>query len=119
MGDTLEARLAALPEVIADVVPYGEWLRRWQTASECCVTSNFKNHGCTSACLYGISEDQNYYWHGTDEPTPETLVFFPEDGVASISCECGMRWFNAEPFHVAITLDEFDEATERARLVAL
>ncbi len=113
MEDSLEARLAALPAIEADVLPYGEWLVVWQAASSCCVQNIMRANGCDAGCLHGSAG--NWFYHGSSAPTVETIQQILPSRLWTCPA-CGMLWKDIEDTHPRIST-EFDEEAERARLM--
>jgi len=115
MNGSLEARLAALEEVTKDVLPYAEWLRVWHYTEKCCMTGIMRMYGCQPECLHGSAGE--YFYHGTSEPTVETLQ--TSQGGEWDCPTCGRGWMDISVIHPTSLVADFDEETERARLMTV
>jgi len=113
MNDSLEARLAAMPGIEADLTPYAEWLVTRRGANPCCVRELIKRRGCSGDCQQAESDD--YHFHGEGSPTPESLIVFKWPR-GQFVCECGLIWGQFQFVHRPLVSD-FDEETERVRLM--
>jgi len=116
MNDSLEARLAAMPEIEKRVQPLAAWILGVPGYGDCCVAMYRNLFGCTSDCLHSGGGVSGYYWHGTTAPTVETLISVVDSTVSNTFCSNNHKWWFAEPMHPRLALD-FDEEAERARLM--